>query len=144
MYKEKRLESSILKEAIEKIISYSFSRSSGPGGQNVNKLNTRVTAKVRINGLDCLSDDEKNRVREKLSNRLSEEDTITIHVQDERTQQRNKEIALARMTAIIARSLAGKKKRIPTTPGIKAKEKRLFKKKIRSALKKERKRNESG
>ena len=76
-----------LKECILEIISFSFSRSSGPGGQNVNKLNTKVTARIKIGEITVLSNKEKNRIRGKLRNRINEEDELVLHVQDERSKR---------------------------------------------------------
>ena len=130
----------ILKECISQIMIVSFSRSSGPGGQNVNKLNTKVTARLNICECDVLSDKEKERIRKKLQNRINEEDEVVLHVQDMRSQAKNREIALQRMLQLITGALKKKKKRVPTKlpPGVK--EKRLKLKKKRGELKKQRKR----
>lgn len=132
------MELEVLKECIAKNIRVSFSRSSGPGGQNVNKLNTKVTARLNITDLDVLSDEQKNQVQIKLKNRINEDGELVLHVQDERSQVKNRELAVMRMAQLILRSLKKKKQRIPTTPSAQAIEKRLSEKKKRGELKKQR------
>lgn len=132
------MELEILKECIIKNIRVSFSRSSGPGGQNVNKLNTKVTVRLNIADLDVLSDEQKNQVQIKLKNRINEDGELVLHVQDERSQVKNRELAVMRMAQLILRSLKKKKQRIPTTPSAQAIEKRLSEKKKRGELKKQR------
>jgi ribosome-associated protein len=116
----------------------SFSRSSGPGGQNVNKLNTKVTAQLKIDDLDILSDKQKERLKTKLKNRINEEGELVLHVQDERSQGKNREIAVIRAAELIIMSLKKKKPRVPTKPSVQTIEKRLKEKKQRSELKKQR------
>ncbi|MBN2531817.1 MAG: aminoacyl-tRNA hydrolase [Spirochaetales bacterium] len=135
------MEPAILTECISKNISISFSRSSGPGGQNVNKLNTRVTVRLKIADLEVLSDEQKDNVARKLKNRINEQGELVIHVQDERSQGKNREIAIIRMVQLIMKSLKKRKTRVPTKPSPPAKEKRLKEKKIRSELKKQRKKS---
>ena len=133
------MDQAALKECISKIINLSFSRSSGPGGQNVNKLNTKVTARLRISELYAITDAQKNRVRSKLKNRINDEDELVIQAQDERRQAKNRDLAVQRMVDLIAVSIRKKKKRIPTKPSVEAIEKRLKLKKKRGLLKKLRK-----
>jgi ribosome-associated protein len=132
------IDSVILMKFIEPIIEFSFSRSSGPGGQNVNKLNTKVTARLEVDTLYILTDSAKNRVRQKLKNRINDKDEIIVHVQEERTQGKNREIALKRMHSLILCALHTKKQRVPTKPSKKAKERRLELKRRKSILKKQR------
>jgi ribosome-associated protein len=128
-----------LKEYISTYAQISFSRSSGPGGQNVNKLNTKVTIRLPVRDSDILSDEERERVYNTLKNRINEEGDLVLQVQEERSQGKNREIAIARMAALIKASLKKKKKRIPTKPSAAAEEKRLKEKKRRSDVKKQRK-----
>ncbi|MCW8965414.1 MAG: aminoacyl-tRNA hydrolase, partial [Candidatus Pacearchaeota archaeon] len=83
---------------------------------------------------------EKNRLRAALYNRINDSDEIVIHVQDERSQIKNRDIALQRIIRLITSSLKTKKKRVITQPSKKAKERRLKQKKNRSELKKQRER----
>lgn len=132
------MDTSTLEECIAAIINFSFSRSSGPGGQNVNKVNTKVTARVLIEDISLFTEAEKNRLRAALNSRINDADEIVIQVQDERSQIKNREIALRRIIRLITGSLKTKKKRLLTQPSKKAKERRLKLKKHRSELKKQR------
>lgn len=103
----------------------SFSRSGGPGGQNVNKVNTKVTARVVIGSIEILNDNQKALVRNKLHGRINEDDELVISVSDTRSQLKNREIALIRITNLINASLHVPKKRKKTRPSRRAREKRL-------------------
>lgn len=106
-------------------MSVSFSRSGGPGGQNVNKVNTKVTARIIIDDMDFLTEIQRDLIREKLHNRINEEDELVISVSDTRSQLKNREIALMRLTNLIASSLHVQKKRKKTRPSRAARQKRL-------------------
>lgn len=129
-----------LREDIEKQSSFQFVRSSGPGGQNVNKLNTKVVAKLNLNNLNTLNDEQKERVSKKIGNRINNENLIVIHVQDTRNREKNRQIAINRIAELIEEALIVPKKRKPTKPGRSVKEKRLGLKKAHSAKKKLRQR----
>lgn len=107
----------------------SFSRSGGPGGQNVNKVNTKVTARIGIDAMEVLNDAQKHMVKSRLSNRINEEGFLQIQVSDTRSQIKNREIALARLTALISGSLHVETPRKKTRPSRAAREKRLDNKK---------------
>lgn len=125
-----------LKEDIEKKCSFQFVRSSGPGGQNVNKVNTKVVTKLNIENLQTISEIQKNRIRTKLKNRLNSEDEIVLHVQDTRTREKNRKIAVDRMKDLIEEALLIPKKRKATKPRRSVREKRLGLKKAHGDKKK--------
>ncbi|MBQ9909848.1 MAG: aminoacyl-tRNA hydrolase [Treponema sp.] len=128
-----------LHESIIKNSQFTFARSGGNGGQNVNKVNTKVHLVLPLSGLDGLTDMEMNRLRTKLAAIINKDDCLFLDVDDERYQERNREIALARLEARIARALIIPKKRIKTKPTRASKERKLKLKKIRSEIKQNRK-----
>jgi ribosome-associated protein len=102
-----------------------FSRSGGPGGQNVNKVNTKVCLRVRIADLAGLSETEKDRLRRILAPRITGEDEIVINSSEERSQKTNRERALFRAEALIAAAARLPKHRKPTKPSRSVRETRL-------------------
>lgn len=128
----------LLRQSIVQTASFSFSRAGGPGGQNVNKVNTKVFISVDITKLDGLNELERNTIQTKLSDRLGNTGLLTIAVTDERTQFRNREIAIDRIMKIIIAAAHRDKARIKTKPGKAAKLRRLEEKKIQSQTKRQR------
>ena len=128
-----------LHESIINNSQMTFARSGGNGGQNVNKVNTKVHLVLPLSGLDGLTDMEMNRLRTKLAAIINKDDCLFLDVDDERYQERNRDIALARMEARIAQALVIPKKRIKTKPTRASKERKLRLKKIRSEIKQNRK-----
>jgi ribosome-associated protein len=110
------------------------SRSGGPGGQNVNKVETRVTIETAVDGLP-LSDDQKQRVRERLAGRISREGMLRVTSQAERTQLANRDRALARMEELLRDALEEKTPRRKTRVSRAQKARRLEKKRQRSETK---------
>lgn len=125
----------LLHQSIEREAHFSFARSGGPGGQNVNKVNTKVFISIQIEQLGGLSITEISRIISKLKNRLDSNGLLTISVEDERSQYRNREIAIERIEAIIILANHQEKRRIPTKPGKAAKLRRLVTKKTISRIK---------
>ncbi len=115
-----------------------FARSGGNGGQNVNKVNTKVHLVIPVTSLGGLTDVEFIRLCSKLAAIINKEDCLFIDVDDERYQERNREIAINRLEAKIAQALVIPKKRIKTKPTLASKERKLKLKKIRSEIKKNR------
>lgn len=95
-------------------VVFSTSRSSGPGGQNVNKVNTRVELRFNIVICPILNDEEKERIQIKLANKITLEGDLIIVRQTERSQLKNKEKAISAFYSLINKALKPEKKRKPT------------------------------
>jgi len=128
----------LLKQSILNNAEAIFSRSGGPGGQNVNKLNTKVTLKLRISNLAGLSEIELERVKSLMANRISNEGEIVIASDEERSQRTNLNRAYIRMEALITTAARLPKYRRPSKPSKTAKEKRIQAKKRQAQKKAER------
>jgi len=105
------------------------SRSSGPGGQNVNKVNSRV--ELRFNVIECalLSENEKEIIFEKLTNKINNENELIIVRQTERSQLKNKEKTIEAFYLLIEKALKPKKIRVKSKPSKASIQKRLDEKK---------------
>jgi ribosome-associated protein len=110
-------------------IELRFSRSSGPGGQHANTSETRVEAVFDVEGSTALTDNQKRRVVSKAG------PTLRAVAQDERSQWRNRELAITRLIEQLRRALQVERKRVPTKPSKAAKERRLEEKRRRSDVK---------
>jgi len=125
----------LLRQSIRNASEINFSRSGGPGGQNVNKLNTKVTLRLRLSLIDGLSDAELERARVVLANRISSGDEIVISSDEERSQRTNLERAYFRVEALISAAARLPKHRRPTKPSKAAREQRLHVKQLQSRKK---------
>jgi ribosome-associated protein len=115
------------------------SRSSGAGGQNVNKVNTKIELRFSIPDSALLSEREKQLLLSRLAHRLVRNGELIITAQSERTQLKNKNEAIARFYALLQRALQPVKKRVPTRP-TKASRLRRLESKRQQAEKKNRRR----
>jgi len=121
----------LLYTALEAAAEWSFARSSGPGGQNVNKVNSKAILSVPLVALTLLSEHQKAVVEAKLSSRIFD-GALTVHVQDTRSQLENRELALHRLEALIREALVPRKARRPTKPTRASQERRIAAKKATS------------
>ncbi len=124
--------SKILKEA-----DFEYVRSSGPGGQNVNKRATKAQLRWNPDESQVLTENEKKKIKSRLN--LTKRGDLILESDQARTQKRNKKIALQRFKHSLKKALKRKKERKKTKPPKKAKQKRLQEKKKRSEKKKLRK-----
>lgn len=127
----RKLTSAVLLPELE----FSASRSSGPGGQNVNKVNSRITLRFNIPGSTILTDAEKALLLSKLASRLTDAGELMVHAQDKRSQLQNKEGALQKLDEVLAKALQKKKVRKATKPSKTAVQKRITGKKKQSEKK---------
>ena len=117
----------------------SASRSSGPGGQNVNKVSTKIELRFNVAASILLTEEEKEIISHKLTARINNVDELIIVSQSERTQLQNKENAIEKFYTLIEKALKPVRKRKPTLPTYASKLRRLDHKKLLSKKKENRK-----
>ena len=122
-----------------KELTYKTARSSGAGGQNVNKVETSVTVMWNIAGTEFFKKEEKELIALKLKNRINLEGILQLTVSESRTQLQNKKIATDKILDLVNKSLVKPKLRKPTKPSKRQVEKRIQAKKQLSEKKENRK-----
>jgi ribosome-associated protein len=122
-------------EIPETELEFIASRSGGPGGQNVNKVSSRITLRFDLDRTTALTPEQRQRVREKLSSRISKEGVLQISSQRTRSQELNREDTVARFVELLRAALREEKARVKTKATRSSHEERLKEKRIRTGVK---------
>lgn len=120
-------------------IGLDFVRSSGPGGQNVNKVASKAVLRWNVGASSAFTEEQKEKIRAAAGNRLSKADEIVIASQVERSQAQNREEVIVRLQRLVAEALMPKKERVATKPTRSSKERRLEEKRKQGQKKDRRK-----
>ncbi len=123
----------------ESELDIAFVRSSGPGGQNVNKTSTKAQVRWNVGRSGAFTEEQKAAIREAAGNRLTADDEILISAEAERSQPQNRDAAIGRLQALIAEALAPKKERVATQPSRAERDRRLEEKRRQAGKKQMRK-----
>ena len=127
------------KEKIIQELNFKAIRSSGPGGQHVNKVSSKVELSFNLLQSHALTKFEKERLILKLKNRLTKEHMLVLQCDEARSQHKNKVLVIKRFFEVVKKALYIPKKRKPTKPSKSSVEKRLKSKKATSSIKANRK-----
>jgi ribosome-associated protein len=123
-------------------LSFRFSRSGGPGGQNVNKVSSRVVLEFDVRGSSSLTDAQRRRLLHRIVSRLDSNGILRIQVDDSRSQWQNRQTAVRRLAEVLLEGLKVQKRRIPTGRTASANSRRLEAKKRRGETKRKRRSDE--
>lgn len=127
------------KEILQSELQFKAVRSSGAGGQNVNKVASKVELTFDMEASTGLSDAEKERLKQKIGNRLTSENILLLQCEESRSQHKNKALVIQRFFDVIKQGLFVPKKRVPTKIPRSVVKKRLKNKRVRSEKKTNRK-----
>jgi ribosome-associated protein len=116
-------------------LQFRFSRSGGPGGQHVNRSETRVELLFDVQGSPSLTDDQRQRLLQRLRSRLDSDGILHIVASETRSQSENRLRSVTRFQMIVAAALRRRKRRVPTVPSTASREQRLAAKRSRSRIK---------
>lgn len=119
----------------EEELSFVASRSSGPGGQHVNKVSTRMTLRFDVEASPSLDQDQKAKVRQRLATRMTKDGVLLVHAQKHRSQSRNRLRAVERFVELLRGALAEAPPRRPTRKSVRARARRLEAKRQRGQVK---------
>lgn len=125
-------------------LSFTFSRSGGPGGQNVNKVSTRATLHFDVARSTSLGEGQRAALMRNLATRISKEGILRVSSQKHRTQRANREAAIERFAVLLREALAVRRRRRPTSPTEASRRRRLERKRLRSRIKTGRRRPAPG
>ncbi len=116
-------------------VAFETSRSSGPGGQHVNKTESRVTLVFDLEASTTLDEDSKRRIAERYSSRISKRGELRVSAQSSRSQRVNRETAIERFADLVRQALAPVEKRVPTRPTAASRRRRVDAKRRQSGKK---------
>lgn len=119
-------------------LEFRFSRSGGPGGQNVNKVNSKVTLFFHVFLSPSLNSSQKSLLSSRLASRISQQGVLQLAATEHRTQKANKDAVLIRFANLLRQALVVQKPRKKTKPSRRSKERRIASKKKRAVVKQQR------
>jgi ribosome-associated protein len=122
-------------EILDHELEFVASRSGGPGGQNVNKVSTRVTLRFNLERSGAFNPEQRERIRRKLSSRINKDGVLQVTSQRTRSQDLNREDVVARFQELLIAALREERPRVRTKATRASKEERLHEKRVRTAVK---------